>query len=106
MKFKKILLSFILMMSMLCAVACKKGKDPEPETPPAAKSESVVHASTLLSDYLVGTKLADIEILTAMGDTNGTIVWDNENYALVLGENVCNWTFTPADTDSFKTKTA
>jgi len=106
MKIKKIFLSFILMMSLLCAVACKdKKKEPEPETPAPSKAESVVHASTLSTDYLVGTKLADIELLLAMGDTNGTIVWDNEDYEIVLGENECDWTFTPADTDAFTTKT-
>lgn len=106
MKIKRIFLSFILMMSLLCAVACKdKKKEPEPETPAPSKAESVVHASTLSTNYLVGTKLADIELLLAMGDTNGTIVWDDEHYEIVLGENECDWTFTPADTDAFKTKT-
>lgn len=106
MKLKKIFLSFVLMMSMLCAVACKdKGEDPAPETPPKTKSESVVHPSVADRLYLDGEKLEDIELLLAMGDTAGTVVWDDEDYVLVQGENECAWTFTPTDTESFKTKT-
>lgn len=106
MKIKKIFLSFVLMMSMLCVVACKdKDKEPEPATPPKTKSESVVHPSVADRVYLIGEKLEDIELLLAMGDTNGAIAWDDEDYVLVQGENECAWTFTPSDTESFKTKT-
>ncbi len=106
MKIKKIFLCFVLMMSMLCVVACKdKDKDPDKGDQPPSRSESVVHASVADRVYLVGEKLEDIEILLAMGDTNGTIVWDEEDYVLVLGENECDWTFTPADTEKYKAKT-
>lgn len=106
MKIKKIFLSIVLMLSMLCAVACKDKKDDTTDTPPpATKADSVVHVSVEDRVFLVGEKLADIELLMAVGDTSGTVEWDNENYVLVLGDNNCNWTFTPTDTSSYKAKT-
>lgn len=106
MKLKKIFLSFVLMMSMLCVVACKdKGKDPESGNSSKTQVDSVVNPSVADRVYLVGEKLEDIELLLAMGDTVGLIAWDDEDYVLVQGENSCAWTFLPTDAESFKSKT-
>lgn len=106
MKIKKILLSFVLMLSMLLAVACKDKSDPAPsETSPATKSDPTISVSIEDRVYVVGESLADIELIVASGGTSGSVSWDNEDYVLVEGTNVCSWTFTPTDTSTYNSMT-
>jgi len=109
MKIKKLLLSFILMMSMLCAVACKDKGDPEvpetPQTPAVTKTDPNISVSVENRVYLVGETLGDIELIVASGSTSGTVKWSNEDYVLVQGENVCEWSFTPTDDETYNSKT-
>ena len=109
MKIKKLLLSFILMMSMLCAVACKDKGDPEtpesPQTPAVTKSDPTLTVNVENRVYLIGETLGDIELIVASGSTSGSVCWSNEDYVLVLGENTCEWSFTPADTETYNSKT-
>ena len=106
MKFKKLLLSFVLMMSVIFAAACKDNGDLAPEDPPpATMSDPTVSVSVESRDYLVGECLEDIELLVANGSTKGTISWDDEDYILTQGQNTCNWSFTPEDAESYNSKT-
>lgn len=50
-----------------------------------------------------GTRLRNISIELGEGDTPGTIEWKNPNYVLEADENVCDWIFTPTDTDNYDT---
>lgn len=109
MKIKKLLLSFILMMSMLFAVACKDKGDPEtpetPQTPAVTKTDPTVSVSVENRVYLVGETLGDIELVVASGSTSGVVKWTDEDYVLVQGENVCEWSFTPTDAETYNSKT-
>ncbi len=45
-----------------------------------------------------GDKLSTVGIYLDEGSTPGTVVWDDPEIALVKGENVVAWTYTPDDT--------
>lgn len=106
MKIKKLLLSFVLMMSVIFAAACKDKGDPAPaDPPPATKSDSTVTVSVENRDYLVGECLEDIELIVANGSTKGTVSWDDEEHVLTQGQNTCNWSFEPEDTENYNAKT-
>lgn len=69
------------------------------------KADPVVNVEVsgdFVVDKLLGT---DIVISLAEGSTEGTVTWDNEGSALVLGNNDCAWTFTPSDTTNYNTAT-
>lgn len=69
------------------------------------KADPVVNVE-LSGDFVVDKLLGtDIIISLAEGSTEGTVTWDNEGSALVLGNNDCAWTFTPSDTTNYNTAT-
>ncbi|MBR3885412.1 MAG: hypothetical protein IKJ33_02980 [Clostridia bacterium] len=114
MKIKKLFLCFVLMMSMLCGVACKDKSDPEtpsePSTPapgpaPVVKVDPTVNVSVADRLYVIGESLSTITPVLASGSTSGTVVWVDDDYILVEGENTCEWSFTPTDTESYNSKT-
>lgn len=49
------------------------------------------------------TPLRDISIELTEGDTPGTIAWKNPDYVIDANENVCDWIFTPTDTENYNT---
>ncbi len=105
MKVKKLLLSFVLAVSMLFVVSCKdKTKEPS-ENPPAQKTEPTVSVEVADRVYDVGEKLEDIELMISAGSTSGTVSWDDENYTLLEGNNDCIWNFTPTDSETYNSKT-
>lgn len=117
MKKKRFLLSLFLILSIFCFAACKKdpGTPTTPETPPPAVTpgepstptgpvDPTLNVTVLDQKYYVGDLLSTVGIYLTAGDSEGTVAWDNPNYVLVLGENLCAWTFTPDDEDAFYTK--
>lgn len=117
MKKKRFLLSLFLILSIFCFAACKKdtGTPTTPETPPPAVTpgepstptgpvDPTLNVVVLDKSYYVGDLLSTVGIYLTAGDSEGTVAWDNPNYVLVLGENLCAWTFTPSDEDAFYTK--
>lgn len=114
MKKKRILLSLFLILSIFCFAACKKDPDtttppvtpPPVETPvePTGPVDPTLNVGISGGKHYVGDVLEDIDIHLTAGDSAGTIAWDNPSYVLVLGENLCSWTFTPDDANAFNTK--
>lgn len=109
MKIKKLLLSFVLMMSMLFVVSCKDSDDNSnnpAETPsPITKVDPTVSVGVENRDYLVGESLNNIELVLSSGGTDGSVEWVNKELVLAQGQNTCDWIFTPTDTEQYKTKT-
>ncbi len=102
MKIKRIFLSFILVLSLVCFSACKKKTDDDTTTP--AKTSPTVTVSVLNTKVYIGDVLSSVELVTETTDTPGVVTWDNPTYAFVAGDNVCAWTFTPTDTATYSTK--
>ena len=114
MKKKRILLSLFLILSIFCFAACKK--DPDTTTPPATPPpvetpieptgpvDPTLNVGISGGKHYVGDLLSSVGIFLTAGDSAGAIAWDNPSYVLVLGENLCSWTFTPDDANAFNTK--
>jgi|GEM_PF-2158576 len=63
------------------------------------KSLNIVFPTFTKTDYVIGTKLSEIEI----ENTNeyGTFSWKNPNQTITKGENICKMIFTPKDTKNY-----
>lgn len=115
MKKKRILLSLFLILSIFCFAACKKDTDtttPPATLPPAQTTpteptgpvDPTLNVGISSGKHYVGDLLSSVGIFLTVGDSAGTVAWDNPTYVLVLGENLCSWTFTPDDANAFNTK--
>lgn len=93
-----------MIFSCLCFVSCSKDKNNNENSGGSQKQEPTIVVDYDKSNLYVGTKLRDVNIFTKGDGTSGTIAWQNLDYELVLGDNTCNWVFTPADSDSYNSK--
>lgn len=99
-KLKNLFLVFVMVVASFSLAACKKGKKDSSNE----KDTPTVNASIASREYYENEKLSDIEIMISEGDTEGTISWKNKDYVLVIGENECEWKFSPKDDDEYKSK--
>ncbi len=99
-KFKNLFLSFILVVAAFCVVGCKDKKDNDP-----AASDPTVKVAVEDREFYANDTLADIEIFLEEGSTSGTIAWVNPSQKLVIGENACDWVFTPKNSKIHNSKT-
>lgn len=106
MRVKRFIVNLIVLFSCLCLVSCGKKSEDAGKTPVAEKQEPVVSVdiNRTLKSY-VGDKLSKVSLFFVGEHTDGTLAWENEDYVLVLNENICKWVFTPTDTNTYKTKT-
>lgn len=97
-KFKSLFLSFLLVISAVAVVACKKD-------PPPAKTEPLVAVEVTDREYYENDTLKTVQLMLRYSSTEGTLVWADEDKVLELGINTCEWKFIPADTNAFTEKT-
>ena len=97
-KFKSLFLSFLLVISAVAVVACKKD-------PPPAKTEPLVSVEVADREYYENDTLKTVELMLRHSSTEGTLVWVDEDKVLELGTNSCEWKFIPADTNAYNEKT-
>lgn len=102
MKFKRLILSLVVLFCCFCFASCGSKKDDSD----AGKQEPVVAVDIdRRATRYVGDMLKDIELFFIGDCTDGVLSWKNENYCLVSGENSCTWIFTPTDTQTYNSKT-
>lgn len=93
-----------MIFSCLCFASCSKDKNNDEDNGGSQKQEPTIVVDYDKTNLYVGTKLRDVNIFTKGDGTSGTIAWQNLDYELVLGDNTCNWIFTPTDSDSYNSK--
>ncbi len=110
MKIKRLFLSLVMLISCLCMVSCGKKQDSDNSS--GGSTEPTKQNSIISADidrrltWYVGDKLKNIT-LYSVGEncTEGNLAWENEEYVLVSGDNVCKWIFTPTNTNLYNSKT-
>lgn len=107
MKVKRLILGFVFMISCFCFVGCKdkNASNTGTQEPQGKQNPTITVKIDETITWHKGDVLSDIGIFTLANSTDGIVVWDNPNYVLEYGENVCAWTFTPTDTNKYNTKT-
>ena len=104
MKIKRLFLSFLMIMSVFCMVACKNNDGDSSGT--GEKQDSVV---TVTYDKSIsrhaGQKLSTVELVLGAGSTSGVVVWNNPDDELEYGTHSYAWSFTPTDSTKYNAKT-
>ncbi len=105
MKFKRVILSILMIFSMLCMVACKDKEENTP-SPAETKQDPVITVSYNKGiSYYAGDKLETVELVLVGEGTAGTVAWENPETTLELGTKSYKWFFVPSDADKFNSKT-
>lgn len=105
MKIKKLFLCFIFIVSCFCMVSCKKNEDPDDNKNSNEKQTPAIAVTISKDDRFVGDRLGDIELQTIGNCTPGILAWENDDYILVYGDNLCKWIFTPTDQETYSVRT-
>lgn len=101
MKFKKIFLSLILVLSFFCLVSCKNKKDNSDDK----KQDPTVAVMIADRDYFVGESLSTISLQFAKDNcTSGLLEWDDETQTLQLGTHSYKWNFLPTNSNKYNSK--
>lgn len=104
MKLKKLFLCFVLMISCICMVSCKKDNNENNNGGEVQKQDPLISVTISKDTHYVCDKLKYIDLLTIGNCTEGSLEWENPEYELVFGENNCKWIFTPSDTAKYNSK--
>lgn len=101
MRFKKIFLSLILVLSLFCLVSCKNKKDDSDDE----KQDPTVAVMIADRDYFVGESLSTITLQFARDDcTSGLLEWDDETQTLEFGTHSYKWNFLPTNSNKYNSK--
>ena len=105
MKLKRIVLSFLMVISMFCIAACK---DKEESGPPSVQEKQDPVITVRYNDglrYYAGNMLETVELVLVEGGTPGTVAWESPTTTLELGTKSYKWLFVPTDADKYNSKT-